>query len=567
MLPENAPPAPKAFARRAPEGSSPVTGPTVKFFNDTTDPAIFDTQQVPRTVTPVTTTEFPDPEVVSSNFGTPSTCTQHSIVNSQGGPVVTTPNVHLVFWGNNWNSDLGTKNGHINTWSAMSATPAFYTRLGEYGVQPGTYAGQSTLSTALSGSLPETTLTNALITFIGTSTTTNDIWVVFLPSGTSSQYDTNNGFAAHHQVVKNGAGQNIVYAVIEYGDGDPLISHEIMEAATDPYFTSFIDLTGPLCGNEQCEIGDPCQAASNFRNIAGHNVEQIWSQKACRCVTEKDLDTVDYPNFLGSEDLTVFRPSNTQWYVKNENTTDWLFGASTDYPYAGDFDGDGKAEFALFRPVSSTSASIFILNTTSGVFSTNTFGEEDDDPVHGDFDGDGKSDIAVWRPSNGSWYVIPSGGGSYGPVQWGLAGDFPVPGDYDGDGKTDTAVFRPSTKSWYVILSSTGGTETTTWTGGVGVAPVPGDYNGDGKTDWAYWDGSTWHITYNGTSTAFTQSWGLDGDIPLLGDYDNDWQTDMAVWRPSTGHWYVIESSTASGTDLGAWGQQGDVPIQRFIPR
>ena len=71
----------------------------------------------------------------------------------------------------------------------------------------------------------------------------------------------------------------------------------------------------------------------------------------------------------------------------------------------------------------------------------------------GDYDGDGKTDFAVFR--NGYWYVIPSSNPSAPIVQpWGIPGDIPVPGDYDGDGKTDFAVFRPSNGYWYIIPSS-----------------------------------------------------------------------------------------------------------------
>jgi len=189
----------------------------------------------------------------------------------------------------------------------------------------------------------------------------------------------------------------------------------------------------------------------------------------------------------------------------------------------------------------------------------------------GDFDGDGKSDFTVFRPSTGAWHTLKSSTNytTSQSLSWGLSTDVPVPGDYDGDGKIDPAVFRPSTGAWFVLKSSTNYTTSFGVSWGLSTdVPQPGDYDGDGKTDPAIFRPSTglWAILKSSTNytTSSTVSWGLSTDVPAPADYDGDGKFDPAVFRPSTGGWFVLKSSTNFTTSFGvSWGLSTDVPINK----
>jgi FG-GAP-like repeat len=75
-------------------------------------------------------------------------------------------------------------------------------------------------------------------------------------------------------------------------------------------------------------------------------------------------------------------------------------------------------------------------------------------PVPADYDGDGKADLAVYS-STGAWSIVRSSDGGNTVVGWGGPSWTPVVADYDGDGRADIAVYN-SAGVWSIIRSSNG---------------------------------------------------------------------------------------------------------------
>jgi outer membrane biosynthesis protein TonB len=260
-------------------------------------------------------------------------------------------------------------------------------------------------------------------------------------------------------------------------------------------------------------------------------------------------------------DIAVFRPSNAVWYIANSRTgtvSAFQFGEPDDKPVAGDYDGDGKTDAAVYRR-----GLWYRLKSSDNTFETVNFGLPTDTPVPADYDGDAKFDAAVFRPSDGTWHVLNSSNNGYQTLPFGLSADIPVPGDYDGDGKADFNVFRPSEGIWYRLNSENGAFFAARF-GLSEDVPVAGDFDGDGKADLAVWRPSNgvWYVQKSAGGTYLISRFGLSTDIPVPTDYDGDGRTDLSVFRPSDGTWHRMNSSTNTYVVL-QFGIETDIPLQR----
>jgi len=338
--------------------------------------------------------------------------------------------------------------------------------------------------------------------------------------------------------------------------------------------------TDPLTGKKTGWLGKalPKNASSSWNPLAAPlptptpQLSKEYIYAGSRLLAVEDANA----NAAPPADLAVWRPDNGNWYVLGglgsaQTIQGW--GQSGDIPVQGDFDGDGKTDFAVMRPDSASNTSQWFIAYSSTGGSTNfQFGIPGDLKAQADYDGDGKTDPAVYRPSNGTVYILGSSAGFYTVAAGGQSSDKPASADYDGDGKADVALWRNASTSFISIASGTcppntsGCTPVTVPFGHAGDT-VSSDYDGDGRADYAVFDSGNWYILKSSTNSLYTPStWGQSGDIPVQNDYDADGKVDTAVWRPSTGTWYIINSST-SGQRIQTWGAAGDIPVPAFYRR
>ncbi len=109
--------------------------------------------------------------------------------------------------------------------------------------------------------------------------------------------------------------------------------------------------------------------------------------------------------------------------------TSELFGLKDDVVVPGDYDDDGKTDLCVVRADGNLLRWDFEPSGTAGTtIVSDTWGEvaADDYITQGDYDGDGRTDYAIWRPNPGVFYMMTVGVREITTVRWGEPGDIPV---------------------------------------------------------------------------------------------------------------------------------------------
>lgn len=223
-----------------------------------------------------------------------------------------------------------------------------------------------------------------------------------------------------------------------------------------------------------------------------------------------------------------------------------------------------------------------------GVPSREAFSARGATQLAGDFNGDGRDELALFQ--DGEWLIDINGNGQWDRsdlwAKLGGFGDLPVVGDWDGDGKDDIGIWGVERAGDLAALErepglpdpeNTAGTQPKNLPptdraeemtvrlmqrsasgeprsdvidhvfrfGSEGDQPIAGDFNGDGVSSLGIFRGGRWLLDVNGDGRFDTEhdtmsEFGQAGDIAIVGDFNGDGLDEIAVVR---GNQVIVDSN------------------------
>ncbi len=259
-------------------------------------------------------------------------------------------------------------------------------------------------------------------------------------------------------------------------------------------------------------------SSSNF-NFSDHRTFQHGLPGDQPCAGDYDGD--------GRMDLCVWRPQEGNWYFRfsaqNFSTlsvTQW--GLPGDKPQVQDFDGDGKIDLAVYRP---SEGVFYVLRSDAALNRSDALrggsalmrvkvGAADHVPVPGDFNNDGKADFAtVWNTVR-YWTVVDAAGQLLSSTPWGIPGDTVLSCPWLGGAAAKVVVRNDGGELAWFVATQEGTVEVLRFGAAGDIPKCHLDTNGDGKPEPTVWRPSngTWYSKLPDQSVRSNQ-FGLPGDL------------------------------------------------------
>jgi hypothetical protein len=276
---------------------------------------------------------------------------------NHGGPVLAQPQVELVYLGQAWTSDTSLQT-QVNQFAQYLVGSPFMDVLAQYGVSHGTVAGSVVVPDALGGNVSPLQIQNTLSLDIANGTLPapgpNEVYVVLTPPNVTVKDNpfAQATFLGYHSSLFDSQGNQDAYAVIPYPGGPnpstpgltafqsltDTFSHELAEAATDPYVdaqgnpSGWDDYTFDPSGNiYQGEVGDIGASAPTVY-LNSYAVTQLWSNQVeavvapARATTTPGSGTLtvtgqDVPNAVAGQPITVVVANVTDTFASTGTLT------------------------------------------------------------------------------------------------------------------------------------------------------------------------------------------------------------------------------------------------------
>ena len=252
--------------------------------------------------------------------------------------------------------------------------------------------------------------------------------------------------------------------------------------------------------------------------------DSVWQQAGF-------ISNADWSRFDMDDAIWTFSQTRDSEIIQTGNQL--RFGMFGGIPLAGDFDGDGIDEVAVYKD----GYWLIDINRNGTWDETDLLaklGDSEDRPVVGDWDGDGKDDIGIYGPI---WELdeeaIARDPGLPNPDNSPFTKPKNVPPTND-DATNGARIMKLTSygKQRADVVDHVFGM------GEEQEIPVTGDWNGNGIRSIGTFEDGVWNLDVNGDGRFdhedITVNFGQAGDIPVVGDFDGDGVEEIAVYRSGT---------------------------------